>query len=306
LVGRELGEVAGLPGAEVTIVSSLDEVEAAADVAFHATGSSLQGVADDLQHCLRLGLNVVSSCEELSYPFRTNAAIAEALDLAAMDAGVTVLGSGVNPGYAMDTLVLAASVPCWEIRAVSVRRVVDPLTRRQSFQDKVGLGLSPDGFGARRASGTIGHVGLTESAWFVCDRLRLDAVRVDETLDPIIAKAAIKDGESTIHAGEVAGFSHVATATGPSGEVTRLELHVSAGARDTSDTIRLDSEPPIELVVPGGVPGDDATAAVIVNASPRVVAAQSGLVTMADILLPHAERMGAPSNTSTDTERIVR
>ena len=48
------------------------------------------------------------------------------------------------------------------------------------------------------------------------------------------------------------------------------------GAKDPADTIQLTGEPNVSMIIPGGTHGDIATAAVVVNAIPLIVAANAG------------------------------
>ncbi|MCH8286908.1 NADP-binding protein, partial [candidate division KSB1 bacterium] len=51
-------------------------------------------------------------------------------------------------------------------------------------------------------------------------------------------------------------------------------------------TIRISGNPCVDVVINGGVAGDTATVASLVNSIPRVIKAQPGLCTMMDIALP--------------------
>jgi 4-hydroxy-tetrahydrodipicolinate reductase len=285
LAGRDLGDLLGVETLGVTVTPEFGGEQV--DVAFHATRSSLAAIADDLAGYLHQGVNVVSSCEELFYPWRSSPQLASGLHEAATSGSATLLGTGVNPGFVMDTAALAASVACSEVRSVTVWRHFDPTTRRLAFQRKVGLGLSLDAFHEGRERGTIGHVGLVESAWLLCDCLGLGGDAVSEALEPLTATALVEWPGGRIEPGAVAGLKQTVQISGAAGVVVDLELEVLAGS-ESSDRILLDGNPPIEVVFPAGIPGDQGTASVIVNAARRVVAAGPGLVTMADIALPHA------------------
>jgi 2,4-diaminopentanoate dehydrogenase len=72
-VGRDLGEVAGAPDAPwgITIFSDAQTVlERPADVVVHSTSSYLPSVIDQLMECLAAGCCIVSTCEELAYPWK--------------------------------------------------------------------------------------------------------------------------------------------------------------------------------------------------------------------------------------------
>ena len=62
-------------------------------------------------------------------------------------------------------------------------------------------------------------------------------------------------------------------------------MKMYVGAKDPADKIELDGEPNVSMIIPGGTHGDIATAAVVVNAIPLIVAANAGLVTSRDLPL---------------------
>ncbi|MFQ5791897.1 MAG: dihydrodipicolinate reductase, partial [Acidobacteriota bacterium] len=137
------------------------------DVVLHTTGSRVAKVLPQLRYCLEAGTSVVSTCEELLLPSVRHAAEAQELDRMAQAKGVVVLGTGVNPGFVMDTVALVATAPCVELRAVRVERVVDASTRRLNLQKKVGAGMSRSEFRRVISKGELGHVGLLESLHLV-------------------------------------------------------------------------------------------------------------------------------------------
>jgi len=133
----DLGEVVGATDAPWSVSVSADAqevLEQNADVVIHSTSSSLAKVMDQLLMCLKAESSVVSTCEELSYPFRTHPELAATLDSAAKESGVALVGTGVNPGFVMDKLVVT-------LAAVSPPGETGPLIRhlRQSGQLTAGL-----------------------------------------------------------------------------------------------------------------------------------------------------------------------
>jgi 4-hydroxy-tetrahydrodipicolinate reductase len=243
-------------------------------VILHATGSYLPDVLPQLIECARGGANVVSTCEELSYPWRRHPELAKQLDAEAKAHSVTLLGTGVNPGFVMDTLVVALTGVCKDVRSVRLVRVVDVAKRRIQLQRKVGVGLTIDEFGERVATGRFGHVGLKESCWLVAEGLgwRLDTL--DETIEPLVGA----DGVGI-------GIHQTATATVNGRTVIEALVQMSTHADRPRDEIEIDAAPPVRMTIDGGIMGDTATAAIIVNAVPRVVAHAPGLVTMLDLPL---------------------
>lgn len=287
-VGRDLGELLGGPPSGVLISDNIGALAAAnADVVLHATGSALARVQQQLLDIMRIGANIVSTCEELAYPWTAQPQLAAALDAAARRAGVTVLGTGVNPGYAMDALPLMLTAPCAAVDAVRVLRVVDAAQRRGPLQKKVGAGLSVAQFDEQVRAGTVRHVGLPESLHMLATSLGWQLERTDDVIEPVIAEQAIVTDIVNVQPGQVAGVRQVASGFKDGREVLRLELRMYLGAPDPQDTIEIDGNPPVRMSIAGGLHGDVATAAMVVNAVNSVARAVPGLASMADAPLVH-------------------
>lgn len=285
LASRRLGEVSGCgAGGPVIGPSFVRPPEAA--VALHCTGSSLQLVAPQILELASAGLNVISTTEELAFPWQAHPAAAAEIDAAARGAGVTVLGTGINPGYAMDYLPIALSAVAQRVDKVVVHRVQDAATRRLPLQRKIGAGLSPDSFRAAVASGRLGHVGLTESAHALARTFGWRLTDLHESIEPITAEEATPMAGGVIMPGQVLGLHQTAEGRVDSQTVISLTLDMAIGAGPARDSVRLVGVPDLELEVPGGLHGDLATAAIAVNAIPRVLAAAPGLIVMADLAPP--------------------
>jgi 4-hydroxy-tetrahydrodipicolinate reductase len=223
----------------------------------------------------------VSTCEELSFPWQRHPDLAKQLGAEAKAGGATILGTGINPGFLKDTLAVVLSGVCQHIERVKLTRIVDVSKRREQLQRKVGVGLTPDEFAERVASGRFGHVGLKESCWLLADGLgwRLDTL--DETIEPVLGD------------GRALGIRQVAQGTLGGRMVIEAVVEMSAAAHRPRDEIEIEGAPPVRMAIEGGVQGDAATGAIIVNAVPRVVAHAPGLITMLD-LPPVAGRGIAP------------
>jgi 4-hydroxy-tetrahydrodipicolinate reductase len=289
--GRDLADLLGLPDKSGIIVSpDADAVLAATkpDVVLHTTSSFLANMYTQLTGCVQHGAHVVSSTEELSYPYQRHPEISAILDAAAKAAGKVILGTGVNPGYAMDALALMATGVCNEVSRIEVQRVVDAGKRRLPLQLKVGAGLTPEAFAARKATGTFGHIGLRESLLMVADGLgwRLDTV--EETLDPVMADVDVMTPYLTVERGQVAGIHHAITGAINGDTVLSLNLKMYVGAQDPRDAVHVEGNPPIDLVIRGGIFGDTATVATLINAVPIVLQCPPGLKTVKDVPLPRA------------------
>ena len=285
LSGKKLSDVLGIPAGTFKISPTIAQAVGRRQgvVLLHATGSKLPQVTDQVLEALSHGMHVVSTCEELAFPWFNYAELAEKLDRAAQRAGTTVLGTGINPGFVMDRLVSTLGQVCGPVRHAKVTRTVDARKRREALQRKVGAGLTEDEFFNLVDQDAVGHVGLVESTALCALGLGLDCDDFEEELTPVFAEEDITGGAFTVKKGRVAGMHQVAVGLAEGQEKVRLELTIAVGADDPGDIIEIDADPPVRLSIPGGLSGDRATANLVVNAAPRVTAAQPGLLTVLEL-----------------------
>lgn len=286
ITGRDLGEITGSPAAAGILVER--DLRAALgrlspDIVLQTTGSRLRTVLDQIETVVESGSNIGSTTEELFYPFLRNPAEARRIDGLARERGVTVLGTGVNPGFAMDTLALCLSGVCRRIESVTINRVVDASTRRGPLQRKVGAGLSPREFRSLVDRHELGHVGLVESLQMLAAALGLEIEGLTEAIEPVISQTDVVTPHVKVSPGQVAGIHHTAMATIAGRGMIHLDLRMYVGATDPCDEIIIEGDPPIRNRVIGGIAGDAATVAMLVNSAPRVVAAPPGLLTVAEL-----------------------
>jgi len=285
-VGRDLGEVVGASDAPwgVKVSDNAEQVLGqAADIVMHTTSSSLVRVADQLIDCLKAGSCVVSTCEELSYPYRTHPELAAQLDKEARDWGVALVGTGINPGFVMDKLLLTLAAVSQRIEHARALRIVDASKRRLPLQKKIGAGMSVEEFRAKVAEGAIKHVGLPESVVMVAYGLGLKVDEITETIMPKVATEKVQTEFLTVEPGQAAGVHQIARGLAGGKELIHLELQMYVGAKDPADTITLTGHPNISLTIPGGSHGDIATASVAVNSIPVILDAPAGLRTSRDL-----------------------
>jgi hypothetical protein len=278
-IGKDLGEVIGL-GREVGVLVTAD-LQGKPDVVCHSTGSRLRDIAAQLKDLLGRGCHVVSTCEELSFPL--DGSIREELQQVARANNVGLIGTGVNPGFVMDKLPLTVTAVCQEITSVDIIRIQNASTRREPLQRKVGAGMTTEEFGAAVDAGKIKHMGLRESLMMVGQGLGVEFEHVtDEVIQPIVAEREVVTQYLRVAPGQVAGVHQTIEGTGRIR--VRLELRMYVGAEDVAaDRVIIKGVPDIELEIRNGVHGDRATAAMVVNCIPRIVAAKPGVLTMDDI-----------------------
>ena len=285
LTGEDVAVLAGLDPSGVSVSRSLTDVgpEGTADVVVLSTGSFLhEGVTRQVTEALEWGASVISTCEELAFPWRHHPLEADIIDQAARAAGRVVLAAGINPGFAMDLLVLYATGLSESVESIRVRRVVDASKRRLPLQRKIGVGISPDEFERRRATRAIGHIGLVESVALLDAGLGLTVDTIEEQLDPVITSERIETAGPTAEVGSVIGIRQTARGFRDGREVLSLELAMFLNAPDPGDRIDLCGSPDLSLSVLG-IPGDAATASVIVNGIAAVTRLPRGLATVIDL-----------------------
>jgi 4-hydroxy-tetrahydrodipicolinate reductase len=298
--GKDVATVLGLPRKmRVKVEGSPEQFfrQVRADVAFVCTSSLLKDVKAQIAALVSRRVNVLTTCEELAWPVPARAAAFKELDRLAKARKVSVLATGVNPGFAMDTLALALTAPCARVRRVSVTRVVDAAARKLPLQRRVGAGLNLGQFRRAATEGTVRHVGLVESAYMIAGALGWKLERVDETLEPAIAPRDLDSEYLRIPAGAAAGIRQAVRAYRGGELAISLDLQVYVGAESPRDHVLVDGDPSVDATIAGGVNGELATAAVLLNSLPRLLAAPAGVLTTNELPLVHSlnpQELAAP------------
>jgi len=289
LIGRDVGELSVGDSMGIPIVHEKDcrDLLLHADVTVLTTSSRLKSILPQLETVAEAGSDVISTCEELSYPFHENPDLSRSIDRLAEKAGITVLGTGVNPGFVMDALPIITSACCQQISGLSVHRIVNVSNRRLALQKKIGTGMDRAEFQRRANEGLIGHVGLKESTWMIMDALGWGSGTVQESISPMIADRPIRSQYFEVRPGQVCGLDQTVSGRldGKEVLVMRLEMYLEA---DSADIVEVSGTPSIKLVFQCGLHGDAATTAIAYNMNPRVIEASPGLKTMLDMALPRA------------------
>ncbi|MDQ2080644.1 hypothetical protein RA307_10660 [Xanthobacteraceae bacterium Astr-EGSB] len=283
--GKDVAALAGLDPIGVTVASDTDRVLKGkkVDVVVLTTTSTMTGIMSQLTSLLPYGVNIVSSCEELSYPWVTQPEMSKQIDELAKKYGVSVLSNGVNPGFLMDFLPLTMTGVCRTVRKITVERIQDATFRRIPFQKKIGAGCTQAEFQAKVKDRTLRHVGLTESLHMISARLGWKLDRTEDVISPILAKHPVKMGQDTIKEGQAVGVQQIGRGMIGDKEVITLFFRAAIGEPESRDRIIIDGDPEIDTCIKGGVNGDVATCAVLVNSIPTIVNARPGLRTMADV-----------------------
>lgn len=293
IIGKDIGEVLELGKTlGVTITDDfeglLSKVEA--DIAVIATVSHVEKVYPQIASCTKAGINVISTCEELSYPYYKHPELSSEIDTLAKKYGVTVLGTGINPGYLMDALPIILTGACQHVEHIKVVRMMDSSKRRVPYQKKIGTGLTPAEFRKMISAKKItGHVGLVESIAMIASALGWNLDEIKEfPPEPVIAEEEVETSYTVIRRGKVAGLKSNAHGIRGGKPVIVLEFASYANAEEEYDDVYVEGAPKIHERIFGGVHGDLGTVAMIINMITKVLNAQPGLLTMKDLPIPSA------------------
>ena len=275
---------------DVTVTDDLKTVlkGISADIAIVATSSSLETVAPTIERCLETGLDVISICEELSFPFQKRPKLAKNLNNVAIQNSKTVVGTGINPGYLMDLLPIVLTGPCQNVETISVTRHMNSSHRRASFQKKIGTGMTNNEFRKNIDEGKItGHVGLVESIQMIDSALNLGLDEIVE-LPPeaIVAESKITNSFATVEKGDVLGLKSVGVGRRKGEQIVTLDFQAYAEATPQYDEVIIEGIPRIHQRIEGGVQGDHGTIGMILNLIPIVIQESPGLKTMKDLPVP--------------------
>lgn len=288
-IGLDLGQVIGLDRklrVRITNDAAGAIKSGKPDVAVLCTSSSLKQVMPQIEAVLKKKIAIVSTTEELSYPVGKNRALAKKIDALAKKAKVAVVGTGVNPGFAMDALPIMLTGICERVDSIRVDRIQDARTRRLPFQQKIGAGLDAQQFAKKVKDASVRHVGLAESVTMIADAM---GWKLDKVTDDIQPKMAVKGVESELLAvdpGYVSGIIQDGIGYVKGKPVITLHMEAYLGAPESYDAVTIEGHPRITQRIAGGLHGDVATASITVNSIPKILRVTPGLRTMADMPIP--------------------
>jgi hypothetical protein len=294
IVGKDLGEVLGQEKIGIIISSDVDKVlsETKPDIVCHTTMSYLRQTYDQFAGILNHGINIISTCEELGYPYVEEEAteLAKKLDKLAKEKGATMLGTGINPGFLMDTLPIFLSGPCEQVESMYIARQMDAATRRIPFQKKIGAGMTVKEYRDAIDNHKItGHVGLEQSMQMIADALgwTLDEIKVDQP-EPVTFDHEVKSDAIKVPAGYAAGGKQMAYGISGGKKLITMDFKAYIGADEEFDIVSIKGVPLINNKITPCVHGDHGTIAMTTNMIPHVINAEPGLKTMAELPIPHA------------------
>jgi 4-hydroxy-tetrahydrodipicolinate reductase len=287
--GRDLGDVVGFKkrlGVTVSSDSKKAMKAAKPDVVVLCTSSSIKRVMPQIEAILKTKTPIISTTEELSYPGYTHIRQARQIHDWAKKAKVAVLGTGVNPGFAMDVLPIALTAVCERVDRVVVNRIQDARIRRLPFQQKIGAGLTTEQFQKKVDDGSVRHVGMTESIAMIADALGWTLDRITDDIQPKLAMVTISSEFLAVDPGYVSGIIQDGVGYRKGEPVIRLHMEAYLGAPESYDSVDIEGSPRLSMKIAGGIHGDVATASIVVNSIRHVIDAEPGLHTMRDLPLP--------------------
>ncbi len=248
------------------------------DVAFHCAGSHIDAIEGQLLELIEAGCNVVTTAEEVIWPFGSRDDAAARLDAACKRKNVTLFAAGVNPGFLLDRLPTYLSSMTLGPTAVRASRLVDLSRRRNALRRKMGVGEEAAAVRERTSTFSMGHAGFPESVRYLAVALGWSVGDVEQTLEPVVADRRVERAGETVNPGQVLGLAHTARAVAPDGKEISFSLTMRLDCEEPFDQIEIDGRPPVIVRFPIGLQGDLATLASAVNACSFVVTSPPGLV----------------------------
>ena len=289
-IGRSLADLTGVASlGAAKVYPSLDALFATAgtpDVVLHTAGSSAATAFAQMKPALERGISVASTCEELIFPALKTPGLAAEFDALCRRHGAKIAGTGVNPGFVMDILPLCLTGVSREVKSIYVERVVNAATRRQPLQAKIGSGQNPEDFRRRFAAGKAGHAGFQQSVALLAHAMgwKLDEIR--ETCEPVVATSRVVTKYFDVAPGQSLGLHQQCFGLSRGETRIKLDLQMYLDASLPHDAIVVKGRPELNLVLNGGVAGDDATVAALINIVPRLLAAAPGVRLMTELAVP--------------------
>lgn len=297
-VGRSMYEYLGLEKGprEDIIMGSFEDIvtEKAADVVLLCTDSFTRSAFDKMKYILEKKINVITTAEEMAYPQAQEPELARELDRIAKENGVTVLGTGINPGLIMDLLVVTLTGACYNVDHIEAKRVNNLSPFGPAVMREQGVGLKVEDFHRMNESGELsGHVGFEESVQMITDALGWKlSHKVKTSKSPILSSVYRKAPYALVKEGDVAGvdmrgYGYI------DGELKiemihpqQVEPHLEGVT--TGDYIKIKGTPDISMAITPEVPGGIGTIAMCINMIPQVINSRPGLKTMIDLPVPRA------------------
>jgi hypothetical protein len=293
--GKDLGELLGFDQPTGIIISNdLDKVlKQKADIVIQATTSFISEAYPQIEEIINSNKNLITLAEEMAYPAATDPILAEKINSLAIKKGVTVLGTGINPGFVLDTLILSLTGACVNVHSIKASRVNDLSPFGATVMRTQGVGTTVEEFEKGIQDGSIvGHIGFAESINMIADALGWKLDKIKQTKEPIVSNSYRETPYVKVEPGMVAGCRHIAYGMSNDEVLITLEhpqqICPEKEGIETGDYIWIEGQPSINMAIKPEIPGGLGTIAMAVNMIPSVIDAKPGLVSMTDLPFPRA------------------
>jgi len=293
-IGKDVGELLGLGNYGIRVRDSIDVIEETnPDLVVIATSSFVKDVLPQIEYAVKNHANVITIAEEMAFPFDSHPEESFYMDSLAKRYGVTILGTGVNPGFVLDTLIIALTGVCTRVDKIVAKRINDLSPFGKTVMETQGVGTTPQQFEEGLKKGTIvGHIGFPQSIAMIARALGWNITKIEEERKPIISNVYRETPVVKVEPGMVAGCNHSAKAYVGDKCVIELyhpqQIHPHLEGVETGDYIEIYGDININLSIKPEIPGGKATIAIATNMIPIVISAQPGLICMADLPVPRS------------------
>ena len=267
----------------------------ACDVVLLCTDSFTRNAFDKVKLCVENGLDVITTAEEMAWPWAQEPELSMEIDRLARKHGATVFGTGINPGFVLDLLILAITGTCEDVRSIEAARINDLSPFGPVVMHEQGVGITPETFKTRLAADDLaGHVGFPESIAAIAAGLGVEIVEVTQTKDPIISNVHRETPFAKVEPGNLAGVRQQGYGKTADGKTFihldhPQQIRPESEGIDTGDYITIDTgDYVLKFSGKPEMPGGIGTIAMIVNMIPQVMNAPAGLTHLLDLPIPHA------------------
>lgn len=279
----------------IIVNGNIEEVltEKCCDVCLCATDSFTKNAFPRLKYALEQKVNVISTAEEMAYPQASNPDLAKQLDEIAKANGVSILGTGINPGLIMDLLVVTLTGCMLEVDSIEAKRVNSLSPFGHTVMEEQGVGITVDEFNKGVEDGTLaGHVGFAESIGMIADAIGWPVEKIETQMKPIVTTVDRTSPHGFAAAGNVAGVNMTGQGF-VNGEVKIDMIHPQQIEPEmegtfTGDYITLKGTPEVNMAIKPEVEGGLGTIAMCCNMIPQIINSDPGLKTMLDLPVPRA------------------
>lgn len=297
-VGKKLYEILNVEANEdntCTVTKNAEDVikKGFADVCLMATASFTKVVFPLIKMAAEAGMNVVTTAEEMSYPRALDPELSNQLDKIAKKNQVSILGTGVNPGFIMDLVVIMLTGVCDHVDSLNVTRINDLACFGKAVMVEQGIGLKPEEFIQGVKDDTVvGHVGFLQSFGMFEEAFGVKFDDIRQEKEPIVTTVPRATDIVSVNAGDVAGCRQLGCAN--LGKKTFVTMEHPQQIRpemeqvETGDYITVHGTPNLNLQIKPEIPGGIATIAICVNMVPLIINSEPGLKTMLDLPVPRA------------------